>query len=105
MRIQDTGPPDDGIFQIGDTLLGQTQFFLTSLALVVAIAFFIVIAVRTRFAWGPMILAAAAASFVIWVVLNVESGREIIDDTIDAPEPDGNSAPAELPSIDAGLRT
>lgn len=103
MRLQE--PPDDGIFQIGDTLLGQTQFFLTTLAVVVAIAFFIVIAIRSRFAWGPMILAAAAASFVIWVVLNVETGRQIIDDTIDAPEPDGNSAPAELPATDAGIGT
>lgn len=102
MRLQE--PPDNGIFEIGDTLLGQTQFFLTTLALVVAIAFFIIIAIRTRFAWAPMLLAAAAASFVVWVVINVESGRQIIDDTIDAPEPEENSAPGELPLTDVITR-
>lgn len=85
---------DTDLFGILDGLLGDTEDVLLTAAVVVAIGFFIFMAVRAKFAWAAMVLAAGAAAFVLWVVNNVEFGRDIVDETINPDE--AESAPAEL---------
>lgn len=78
------------IFDLLSRLLEDTQTLIETAVVIVAVIFFLVIAIQSRFAVGKTILAFLIAAFVVWVVFNIDFGRDLIDDTIT------DSAPAQI---------
>lgn len=80
------------IFQIITDLTTDARTAAKAAAVVVAITVFIFVAVKTRAALAALILAAVTGFFVVWVVNNMTTGRQIVDDTIlptQQPNPNG----------------
>lgn len=71
------------LFEIGDSLLTRAQDLMLTAAVVVVVAFIILMSWKARFAWAAMVLAAAAGMFVLWLVNNIdEVGENVVDDTV-----------------------
>lgn len=71
------------IFDLLNRLLSDTEALVRTGVVVVAMIFFLIVAIQSRFAFGRTLMAFLVAAFVIWVVFNIDFGRDLIDDTID----------------------
>jgi hypothetical protein len=82
------------IFDLLRRLLNDTEALLQVAVVVIALIFFLVVAIQSKFSVGKTILAFLIAAFVIWVVFNIDFGRDLMDDTINPGAPAQFSEPA-----------
>lgn len=78
----------DGILDWSNGKIGETGALMRGLAVVVGIGFVIFQAIASRGAMARIIMSGLAAAVFIWIVFNVTSLRDRVDNEINsAPEP------------------